>query len=288
MVECEGREEAGSETNYAPRGPKTLPPGTRPAPPSEVAGPLGPAVTVGYVAAGALLLTISSLHGADDTAVKYLLQATLVKKEEEREEEEMLDILRRFRGDLPVSDTEWEAWQVWRGIGSSGSGKKRKRKKKTPRTSSHLTLRRAHRRERQWSVHGWFCCFGASHAVFPSFVGRTQLQGIMDGMDQNDSTHRALVLDSGSGICQAGFACFPRAVFLYVVVRPKMLRIMAGMDQRDSYAVRWFCWYCTSRFMAGMDQRELYVAPCRKLRSRAAEAHLHGPCDHRDSPVERE
>ena len=26
-----------------------------------------------------------------------------------------------------------------------------------------------------------------------------------------------------------------------------MLRIMAGMDQKDSYAVDWFCWYCTSR-----------------------------------------
>ena len=39
VVECEGVEEAGSETYYAPRGPKTLPPGT-----------LGPAATVGYPA----------------------------------------------------------------------------------------------------------------------------------------------------------------------------------------------------------------------------------------------
>ena len=103
----------------------------------------------------------------------------------------MQDILRRFRADLPVSDAEWEAWQAWRGIGSSASGKKRKRKKrrkkKTLRTSSHLTLRRAHRRQRQWYAHVWFCCFGAFHAVFPSFVGRTQLLGIMDGMDHNDS-----------------------------------------------------------------------------------------------------
>ena len=57
VVECEGREEAGSETYHAPRGPKTLPPGTRPAPPSKVTGPLGPAVTVGYVAAGAPLVS---------------------------------------------------------------------------------------------------------------------------------------------------------------------------------------------------------------------------------------
>ena len=59
----------------------------------------------------------------------------------------------------------------------------------------------------------------------------------MVGMDQNDSTHRALVVDSGSGICRCGFAGFLRAVFLYVFVEPQMLRIMAGMNQRDSYAV---------------------------------------------------
>ena len=92
---------------------------------------------------------------------------------------------------------------------SSRSKRKRKRrKKKTPRASSHPTLRRAHRRQRQWYVHGWLCCFGASHAVFLSFVCRTQLLGIMDGMDQNDRTHRALVVDCGSGICKAGCASF--------------------------------------------------------------------------------
>ena len=82
VVECEGREEAGSETHCARRGRKTLLPGTRPAPPSEVAGPLGPAVTVGYVAARTPLLAVSSLRGADgvaDTAVKFLLRAELKK-----------------------------------------------------------------------------------------------------------------------------------------------------------------------------------------------------------------
>ena len=47
------------------------------------------------------------------------------------------------------------------------------------------------------TTSGLFCCFGAPHAVFPSFVGRTQLLRIMDCMDQNDSTHYALVDDSG-------------------------------------------------------------------------------------------
>ena len=72
---------------------------------------------------GLLSSPVSSLRGADgadDTTVEYLLQAALVKKKEEekeRKEEEMLDILRRFRADLPVSDAEWEAW---RGIGFCG------------------------------------------------------------------------------------------------------------------------------------------------------------------------
>ena len=64
--------------------------------------------------------------------------------------------------------------------------RKKKRKKRLPRTCG-----RAHRRQRQWYVHGWFCCFGAPHAVFPSSVGRTQLPGIIVGMDQKDLFHRA-------------------------------------------------------------------------------------------------
>ena len=85
-------EEAGSETYYAPRGLKTLPPGTRPAPPSEVAGPQGAAATVGYVAAGALLLVVASLAGGDDvdaTTVSYLLSVALAKEKEEEKEKEV-------------------------------------------------------------------------------------------------------------------------------------------------------------------------------------------------------
>ena len=100
----------------------------------------------------------------------------------------------------------------------------------------HTPLLAGHRRQRQCNVRGWFCCFGTSHAVFPSFVGRSQLRGIMDDMDQNGSSLRALVFDSGSGIFRCGFAGFLRAVFLYVVVKPKMLPILAGMAQKDSYA----------------------------------------------------
>ena len=85
------QEEVERETYSVPRHQKTPPPGVRPAPPSEVAGPQGAAATGGYVAAGAPLLAVSSLRGADgvdDTAVKYLLRAELKKKKEEEEEEE--------------------------------------------------------------------------------------------------------------------------------------------------------------------------------------------------------
>ena len=66
--------------------------------------------------------------------------------------------------------------------------------------------------------------------------------GAMVGMDKKDSTHRALVVDSGS-VVLLGFPC---AVFLYVVVRPQMLRIKAGMNLKDSDAGL-FCWLCSPR-----------------------------------------
>ena len=45
------------------------------------------------------------------------------------------------------------------------------------------------------------------------------------------------VVVSGSGICKTGFATLPRAVFLFVVVKPKMLDIMAFTDQKISYVL---------------------------------------------------
>ena len=52
-----------------------------------------------------------------------------------------------------------------------------------------------------------------------------------------DDDIQALVVDSGSGMCKAGFAGedAPRAIFPSIVGRPKMPGIMVGMDQKDSY-----------------------------------------------------
>ena len=137
------REEAGSETHYAPREPKTLPPGTRPAPPAEVAGPLGPSATVGDVAAGAPLLAVSSVRGADgvdDTAVKFLLRAELLKEEEkerkaeeEKHERRMLALNHRVGEGLPLTGAEWSAWRKWATSSSSSAGKRKKRKKRRKR-----------------------------------------------------------------------------------------------------------------------------------------------------------
>ena len=103
------REKVEKQQNGAPRGQKTAAragegevhaqhdglraqkrplPGKRPGLPPEPE-PQGAAATVGYVAAGAPLLAVSSLRGADgvdDTAVKFLLRAELKKKKEEDEE----------------------------------------------------------------------------------------------------------------------------------------------------------------------------------------------------------
>jgi actin-related protein len=55
-------------------------------------------------------------------------------------------------------------------------------------------------------------------------------------MADEDET-QALVCDTGSGMCTAGFAGddAPRAVFPSIVGRPKHPGIMVGMDQKDAY-----------------------------------------------------
>eukprot|EP00928_Gymnodinium_smaydae_P080419 TRINITY_DN64115_c0_g1_i1.p1 TRINITY_DN64115_c0_g1~~TRINITY_DN64115_c0_g1_i1.p1 ORF type:complete len:377 (-),score=49.03 TRINITY_DN64115_c0_g1_i1:78-1208(-) len=53
----------------------------------------------------------------------------------------------------------------------------------------------------------------------------------------DDDVVGALVIDSGSGMCKAGFAGddAPRAVFPSIVCRPKKPAIMVGVDQREPY-----------------------------------------------------
>ena len=161
------------------------------------------AVTVGYVAAPGPLLVVASLAGGDEvdaTTVSYLLKAALVKKKKEEEERKvqerkervMQEIHHKVRADEAVTDVEWAAWTAWNGIGSSSSsGQKRKRKK---RKKKRLPRGRARRRQRQRPLSG------------------------------------ALIVDSGRGMCRAGFPssrCVP-----FGCRQAQMLGIMAGMTRR--------------------------------------------------------
>ena len=80
------------ETHASPRTQITPPPGSRPAPLSDVAG-LQAAVTVGYVAAGppSLVLALVAVHDhVDQASVQFLLQQSFLARaaEEEKATEE--------------------------------------------------------------------------------------------------------------------------------------------------------------------------------------------------------
>ena len=173
------------EQHVGLRAQKRPLPGTRPAPLSEVSEPQVGAVTVGYVAALVPLLSTPSLADTmadqvDDRAVD-ILQFALKKKEEveeRRRQEEVAEHERRMRvldrriaADEQLTPEESYAWRAWAGHLPGGKRKRKKRrKKKTPRASSHSSLRRAHRRQRQWYVLAGFAGYDTPLAVFPSIV----------------------------------------------------------------------------------------------------------------------
>ena len=185
-----------------------------PAPPFEVAGPLGKAATVSYVAARAPLLAVSSLRGADcvdDTAVKFLLRAELTRAELRRKKEE---VKKQELADEALDDKLDAEFDELMAIGperlTSRQGawlraiqqerravrKSKKRRKKFPRTR---------RLPRQWHVRyaGLAGC-DTPCVVFFSVVDQPEMLSIMASMSQKDSS--ALFVDSGSGMCKVGFA----------------------------------------------------------------------------------
>ena len=173
------------EQHVGLRAQKRPLPGTRPAPLSEVSEPQVGAVTVGYVAALVPLLSTPSLADTmadqvDDRAVD-ILQFALKKKEEveeRRRQEEVAEHERRMRvldrriaADEQLTLEESYAWRAWAGHLPGGKRKRKKRrKKKTPRASSHSSLRRAHRRQRQWYALAGFAGYDTPLAVFRSIV----------------------------------------------------------------------------------------------------------------------
>ena len=168
------------------RAQKTVSAGARPGVLKDPA-PQG-AVTVGYVAAPVPTLALSVLAGSageavDDRSLRFLLGRSLAETKEEeekkaKEKEEELDQARReLRTLLAVPEPRRTAEQetqvrACRSVLGAAYKRKRKkrRKKKTPRSSSHPSLRRAHRRQRQWYVLAGFLGDDSPRAVFPSIV----------------------------------------------------------------------------------------------------------------------
>ena len=123
-------EEEVREVNDALEGQKRPPPGVRPAPLSEVAGPQA-AVTVGYVAAGVPLLGAPSMaspsaEAIDESTLSFLLAENLarVKEKEEveelvadldRKEQKLLEEIERFRASFKRGDrgSRVEAAAAW-------------------------------------------------------------------------------------------------------------------------------------------------------------------------------
>ena len=157
-------------------------PGMRPAPLSEVAGPLGRLVAPACPSGGvpALVPVVMVQEAAhDDATVSYLLSQTLLAEQEAKEVEELeakladrehrlMTSIRELRGRYDPRDqfTRLETQVIgWAGIKwevEKEKKRKRKRKKrrkrKTPKTSS--SRGRRHRRLGQWHVPGWsfWCC----------------------------------------------------------------------------------------------------------------------------------
>ena len=147
----------------------------------------------------------------DSSSLRFLTAAALQRRKEEEK------VMKEAVAQSEVQQQAAAAMEQARLFLELNKRRKKRRKRRLPRTSSLSSHGRARRRHRQWHVPGWFS----------PFVGRPGLPGILAGMDQKDNTHR------GRGICRAGIAGFSRAVFLPVVVRPKMLVIMAGWTRRN-------------------------------------------------------
>ena len=146
------REEAGHKTHFGLRAATPLPPGTRPAPLSDVAGPQRSDRTVRRSAGEPPHAVVPSLavDGGgviDGASIRFLLSQTLLKREDEKakedekkakkvkEEEKIRALDARVAAGLPLTDAQWAAWHRGHGIppkpSSSSSGGKRRKRKKT-------------------------------------------------------------------------------------------------------------------------------------------------------------
>ena len=98
---------------YAPRGQEQPPPGVRPAPLPEVAGPQA-VVTVGYVAAGTPSFTV---------VLQFLLQQSLLARAEEEEKAREEAVVKELEEDLALRERRLlQLVGELRGAGSEAHG----------------------------------------------------------------------------------------------------------------------------------------------------------------------
>ena len=254
--------DGGRETYYGLRAPKTASSGGRPSvltepePQGEERPRTFPRRSqVAPEPRPLVHLSVGEVH--DGPLVSFLLQRALLERREEEEAKKMsvhekaAAMLERARLWAEQKEKEkkrlavheeaaatLERARLW----AEHKEKRRKRKKRKkrkkrrlPRTSSGPSRCRARLRPRQRQAPGWFSWFSAVHAVFPSFVDRPQLLGLLVGIDHKDSSMVALVVSSSSFVLAgiAGDDAF-RAVFPSLVDRPRVLGIRAGMLCRDT------------------------------------------------------
>ena len=228
------------ETYDALRRLKAPLPGKRPGvPPAPEAQ--GAAVTGGYVAAGAPLLMVPTLHNedsVDSTTVSLLLAENLklTKKEEEKERRRKLreevkhathipELDRRKKAGARLSAPDDDAWREWKSVSlglpsrevrmSKGKRKKRRRKK-LPKSS----LARA---PRTWKPGHYFYCPGRSFVFLRSFSAQHLVRQWIQFHAPGFVVLWKLPRSSSSTavVWLAGFACahVPRAVFPSIVSR---------------------------------------------------------------------
>ena len=208
--------------------------------------------TVGYVAAGAPLLAVSAPRlaghhlqgndGIDDTALRFLVRKVLEEKERRQEKEKEKEQAARTSASSAPKRTRKKRRKrrLPRGVRIRGCGQGFRSRSSLSGARVRAGMYKKDISTLLFDLGSGKCYTGlagydAPHVMFPSGVARPRMLCIMADMDQKDSTHRALVVNHGSGLCMVGFTddSAPRAVFL-PLVRPKMLRIMAGTHQKDS------------------------------------------------------
>ena len=158
----------------------------------------------------------------DGSSVRHLLRKILVEKEEEEKEKEEEQNGAMVRAHLrAIHSSSWY------------QEKEEKRRKKKGRRESFLKPSLALLFARAPGPDAWHHGRFGPDGPLRRFVA-------------------VLFVDNGTGMCLAGFPgdAAPRAVFLFLVVWPKMLRMMAGMTQKDcclkEYLKIGFYWEITS------------------------------------------